>query len=121
LADGQTVSARVGVAGRKVIFGDVLVRVGDDMALELHIDVDEANACGARAGDEAEIIIAGGAATPNFGGRLGRKRARPLVTEADVIAAFRRGVPPVVDGALLTPWAKEALRRYFPALAAERL
>jgi putative phosphotransacetylase len=64
LTDGQVVSARVGVAGRRLVFADVLVRVSEQGVLELHIDRDEANAC----------------------------------------------------GAILTPYARDALRKYFPEL-----
>jgi len=55
-------AARMGVADkdfvcvetlgeRKGILGDVLVRVSDDFRLELHVDVDEANACALKNGD----------------------------------------------------------------------
>lgn len=55
-------AARMGVADkeivcvetlgeRKGILGDVLVRISDDFRLELHVDVDEANACALKNGD----------------------------------------------------------------------
>ncbi|MFV0502858.1 MAG: phosphate propanoyltransferase [Lachnospirales bacterium] len=36
---------------RKGIFGDVLIRVSDSYSLEMHVDVDEANACNLSNGD----------------------------------------------------------------------
>lgn len=120
LRDGQVVAARLGRPGRELVLENVLVRAAPTMALELHIDADEANACGARTGDVAEILLAGAAEARRESGAR-RRRRRPLITEADVIAAHRRGTKPVLSDAILTPWAKEALRKYFPDLAEERL
>ena len=41
---------------RPVIFGDVLVRVSDDFATYVHLDFDEANACGFESGDLGRIL-----------------------------------------------------------------
>lgn len=112
--DGFSVRARLGVAGRTVVFEEVWVRVAETAAFELHLDRDEANACGARTGDRAAILgarvglSAGRGGVPNGG--------RPLLTEGDVVAAHRHGTKPVVEGAILTPYAREALRKYFPEL-----
>lgn len=40
---------------RKGVFGDVLVRVSDKFSLEMHVDVDEANACDLSNGDYVTI------------------------------------------------------------------
>jgi propanediol utilization protein len=45
VADGSVVKIRV-EGDREMVFGDVLVRVRDDYALDLHVDTDEANAAG---------------------------------------------------------------------------
>jgi propanediol utilization protein len=45
VSDGQTLSVRVNSA-RPVTFENVLARVSDRFALAMHIDFDEANACG---------------------------------------------------------------------------
>lgn len=42
---------------RPVIFEDVVVRVSPDFATFVHLDYDEANACGFRAGDLGRILI----------------------------------------------------------------
>lgn len=55
IADKQ--SLRVRFAGeRGVIFENVVARVSDQFALDMHIDTDEANAAGVKNGDKAEII-----------------------------------------------------------------
>jgi putative phosphotransacetylase len=41
---------------RPVIFENVLARVSDQYALDLHIDTDEANAAGIKTGDLAELL-----------------------------------------------------------------
>lgn len=55
LKDKDMVQARAG-GDRGVIFDNVLVRVRDDFALEMHIDTDEANAALLRNGAEVEIV-----------------------------------------------------------------
>jgi acetate kinase len=48
---------RVAVDGeRPVVFGNVVVRVGADYRLELHLDTDEGNAAGVQAGSTARIV-----------------------------------------------------------------
>ena len=55
LRDGQTVSLR-SQGQRAVVFENVLVRSGDAHEMEVHLDVDEANAAGLKNGDILEII-----------------------------------------------------------------
>ena len=53
--NGQYVSIKT-LGERSLIFNQVLVRVKETYALDMHIDTDEANAAGLRTGDKAEII-----------------------------------------------------------------
>ncbi|MBR2889729.1 MAG: phosphate propanoyltransferase [Oscillospiraceae bacterium] len=53
--DKQTVRLQVYTA-RPLIFEDVLVRVSPDFATYVHLDFDEANACGFRKGDLGRIL-----------------------------------------------------------------
>ncbi|HEY0827146.1 MAG TPA: phosphate propanoyltransferase [Bacilli bacterium] len=41
---------------RPLIFGEVLARVSDFFATEMHLDTDEANAAGVKTGDQGEIV-----------------------------------------------------------------
>lgn len=54
--DMDTVSVAVEGGERSLIFGDVLVRVRNDFALEFHVDTDEANAAGLKNGDQVHIV-----------------------------------------------------------------
>lgn len=54
VVNGQTVKVRV-EASRPLIFDDVVVRVSPDFATYMHIDYDEANACGLNKGDRGYI------------------------------------------------------------------
>lgn len=53
--DGQTIKLRC-LSERPTIYDDVLVRVSDQAATRVHIDYDEANACGYRKGDFGLIV-----------------------------------------------------------------
>lgn len=55
VSDKDIVNVKVGGA-RGVIFDQVLVRVRDDFALEMHVDTDEGNASMLSNGQELEII-----------------------------------------------------------------
>lgn len=55
IKDGQMLKVRVG-GERGVVFENVLARVHDTFALDMHIDTDEANAAGITTGDTGEII-----------------------------------------------------------------
>lgn len=54
--DMDIVSVAVEGGERSLIFGDVLVRVRNDFALEFHVDTDEANAAGLKNGDQVRIV-----------------------------------------------------------------
>ncbi len=56
LKDKDIVSVKVGGL-RGLIFDNVLIRVNDEYALDMHIDVEEGNAAGLKNGDEVEVII----------------------------------------------------------------
>ena len=55
--DKQIVSVAVGGEGRKLVFGDVVVRVNEKFAPAMHIDTDEANAACIAGNVEGEIIV----------------------------------------------------------------
>ena len=42
---------------RPLVFDDVVVRVSADFAPRVHLDYDEANACGYTAGDYGRILL----------------------------------------------------------------
>ncbi|MBL8983461.1 MAG: hypothetical protein JNL26_14820 [Gemmatimonadetes bacterium] len=99
LADGDTVTIRCGAAGRETTWHGVLVRSGDGHATEFHLDVDEGRAADVKSGDVAVVV----------GHAPAQRRARPLVTERDVVnlAASGGAIPP---NALLTPSARDRAR-----------
>ncbi|MBN2984234.1 MULTISPECIES: phosphate propanoyltransferase [Cohnella] len=55
IADKQLLKVRVG-GERGVVFEQVIARVSDAFALDMHIDTDEGNAAGVKTGDTAEIV-----------------------------------------------------------------
>ncbi len=55
--DKQIVSVAVGANDRKLIFGDVVIRVSEKFSPAMHIDTDECNACGIGMTAEGEIIL----------------------------------------------------------------
>jgi len=55
IQDKQKLKVKV-ASPRPIIFEDVIARVSDSFALDMHIDTDEANAAGVKNGDLAEII-----------------------------------------------------------------
>lgn len=56
LKDKDLVSVKVG-GPRGLIFDNVLIRVSEEYALDMHLDVEEGNAAGLKNGDEVEVII----------------------------------------------------------------
>ncbi len=54
--DGQYVSVKI-PGERGLIFNQVLIRVKDTYALDMHIDTDEANAAGLKSGDTVELFL----------------------------------------------------------------
>ncbi|MEQ1579316.1 MAG: acetate/propionate family kinase [Steroidobacteraceae bacterium] len=57
LKDRDRVEVRIDSAGRSLTFGDVIVRVSTEFRLEMHIDVDEANAAGLDPGASGEVLL----------------------------------------------------------------
>lgn len=55
VADKDVVSVRVS-GPRGLVFDNVLVRVHENFALEMHVDIEEGNAAGVRNGDIVELI-----------------------------------------------------------------
>lgn len=56
LKHGDELDVAVGSNGRDLIFRDVVVRVGPDFVLEMHIDTDEANAANIEHGGVGEVL-----------------------------------------------------------------
>ena len=56
VANGDVVDVLIETDGRKVVYGDTVVRVSDKFALAMHIDTDEGNAAGIKGSAMGEII-----------------------------------------------------------------
>jgi propanediol utilization protein len=54
--NGQIVSVRT-TGEMSVTFNNVVIREGEGLNLEIHLDTDEANAAGIRCGDPVELIL----------------------------------------------------------------
>jgi putative phosphotransacetylase len=110
---GAEERVRVVIPGaRGAIFNDVLTRVDEGAALELHIDQDEADALLARDGDLAYVID-----EKRLGVDLELRLARPaaggrLMTESQLRAILRKeGRVRIPRGVLLTPSARDLAHR----------
>ncbi len=55
VVDGQRVKIKTS-GFRALVFENVLIRVGDNSVLEMHIDIEEGNAAGLKNGDMVELI-----------------------------------------------------------------
>ena len=124
--NGDTVSLRV-EGDRALTLENVIVRCGDGHVLEVHIDKDEANACGLEDGTLCRVIVrehvpwteplrttatqrAAEPEKPTMLDLTGEK-AR-LITEEDVVRASMNGYRVIRYGkdAILTPLARDAAR-----------
>ena len=103
VSDGQPLSVRVNSA-RPVTFESVVARVSDSFALAMHIDFDEANACGLQPGDMGELL--GAQKAPLFGeGGLDEK----LITEELAKRLVSQGKLVLRKGTIITPAARDVL------------
>lgn len=105
--NGQALRVRAGT--RNVTFEHVIARVSETFALAMHIDFDEANACGLQAGEQGQLlgIAAGETAQPAAGCCLEDK----LITEARAIELVRAGQAVVLRrGTIITPAARDVLQ-----------
>ena len=55
--DGENLSVKISNSDRKIIFGDVIVRVSEKFSLACHIDTDESNAAGIKKETLGDIIL----------------------------------------------------------------
>lgn len=118
VSDSETVSVRVG-GERGLTFDQVVIRVSDRFALDFHIDMDEANACGARTGDKAFLIKRRSLALPDnhsvkLGNTPGFKAADEpvrLVTDELARNAWKSRTPLLIEkNALITPLARDTIK-----------
>ncbi len=117
LKDGQVISLR-STGERAIVLENVIVRSGEGHDLEVHLDMDEANAAIIKNGDLLEIVEG---RAPSVASAAPQIPAAPevqipsepltLVTEEDVKLAARRGAEvSAAEGAIITPLAKDTAR-----------
>jgi len=99
--DGQALSVRVGSA-RAVTFENVVARVSERFALAMHIDFDEANACGLQPGDMGALM--GQCAIPNAQCAAIEEK---LITEAKAKNMISQGKLVLRRGTIVTPAARD--------------
>lgn len=110
LADGSRV--RVSIPGKRpVTLDDVSVRVKDSFIFKMHIDVDEANACGYEDGMAGTILGPGHIGVSAAPGSSGIVYCEKLITEsmARELIKTHEGEICVSKTAVLTPSAKDVL------------
>lgn len=56
VVNGEAMNLRIESAGCSVVFEDVIVREGENIKLEVHLDTDEGNACNLDAATKVELI-----------------------------------------------------------------
>ena len=103
VSDGQPLCVRVNTT-RPVSFESVIARVSDCFALAMHIDFDEANACGLKAGDmgqctmhNAQCTIVGESAIVD----------EKLITEEKAKSLISQGKLTLRKGTIITPAARD--------------
>jgi putative phosphotransacetylase len=62
LANNQFIRVRIGHTDKPTILDRVRIRVLDEFVMEMHLDNDDANACGIASGDRVEMLVGGDAA-----------------------------------------------------------
>lgn len=92
-------------AGRRAIFGDVIVRVDASFRLDFHLDTDEANSARVKTGDSGQLIKEGFTGEEEQDDYYPRKR---LYSEWDVRRAYKEGKKIIIEkGTKLTPSARD--------------
>jgi len=101
VCDGQSLSVRIHSA-RAVAFENVIARVSDRFALAMHIDFDEANACGLAPGDVGVLMLnaecAMRSACVNDEKLITEERAKSMAAQSKLILR---------KGAIITPAARD--------------
>ena len=100
VSDGDTLRVRAGTA-RAVTFENVLARVSEKFALAMHIDFDEANACGLQAGDMGQLV--GQCTMNNEQCTIDEK----LITEEKAKRFISQGRLVLRRGTIITPAARD--------------